>query len=401
MSTVVIIILIGVVVWMFWPRKRTPDKSSSEQPASSIEISVSRSGSPGRQGTEDIGALTAAGEGAWTLNPNSPLPVTVTGASRELASELRELLNTATSWSYKLPEIAYLIARHNVRFKEVDEFVAQNKARFSAEVQRLMKESSEWAGASDKDKLDLLGEFREKAIASLGVQTGNADLTTLLTGEPKSLTHDDALLERFSGDSALYSFYLSQLGRANSVVLVKADDYFRKSWETLVDKGLALRGKDIPKQDLLAGLRLKDLNAMLAGAIPKPLGRKAKAVEACLALPDLDSRLGQQISYRETFQVVAPQGMDVSALAESFAYANTLAEVVQITFFTGTRTLQALREKKEAGPGVYDAWEVTNWNEPVPACAQQYVKKYGRLPAKRPPYHVGCDCTLECSFKDD
>lgn len=400
MTTVVIVLVAALVVWLFWPRKRTTATATPEVTVR-FEMSGKATSSSPRQGAENIGALAAAGEGAWVLNPNSPLPLTAVGVDQAVAHALRELLNTVTSWSSKLPDIAYLIAWHNLRFKEVDEFVAQHRARFNAEVQRLMRESSEWASASDKDKLDLLGEFRDTAIKSLGVHTGNADLHLLLTGEPKNLAADDALLARFAGDSTLYSFYLSQLGRANSVVAVKSDDYFRKSWETLVEKGLARRGKDIPKADLLESLRLKDLNAVLQGATPKPIGRKAKAVEACMTLPDLDARLSQHISFRETFQVVPPPDMDVEALAAAFSYATTVAQVVQTTFYTGTRTLEAIREKKESGPGGYDAWEVTNWTEPVPPCASQFVKKYGRLPAKRPPYHVGCDCTLECSFKDD
>ncbi len=407
MDFIVILLLLAAVAWFFLRSRRketgagkTRGAATAAGPSARGKVSSDEETADRREIEVDVGALTAAGADAWILNPNSPLPITVIGANRDLAEQMRSMLNAAAPWSNKVPELAFLVARNNVHFKEVDEFVAQNKERFTAEVQRRVSESTEWAGASDKDKLDLLREFREDALDALRTHTGRADLYLLLTGEPRNLADDDALLARFDNDYGLYAFYLSRLGRANGVVTVPADDYFRKSWEALAEKGLARRGKDIPRAMLLEGLRLKDLNAILTGTTAKPLGRKAKAVEACLALPDLDARLHQHISFRESFEAVPPPGMDVGALGTAFAYANALAEVVQTTYYTGTCTLQALLEKRLAGPGAYDAWEITNWNDPVPACARQFVKRYGRLPARRPPYHVGCDCRLECSYKD-
>jgi hypothetical protein len=135
---------------------------------------------------------------------------------------------------------------------------------------------------------------------------------------------------------------------------VKADDYWRKGWEQLVENGFAYRGKDIPTQLLLESLRLKDLNELLAGAVEKPLGRKAKAIEVALSLPDLTSRMSNRIAYREMFQAVPPADIDVSALTRSFAYATALASVVQQTYYTGVRTLDAIEEHRRE-PGVYDA----------------------------------------------
>jgi hypothetical protein len=224
-------------------------------------------------------------------------------------------------------------------------------------------------------------------------------LGLLLRGQPTSFTDDDELLKLFKGDAALYSFYLSQLGRVNPIVNVKAEDYSRKSWEQLVEKGMARRGKDIPVQLLLEGLKLKELNDILADVIGKPLGRKAKAVEVALALPDLHDRLSQRIAFREMFQAVPPEGLNVAGLVESFAYANAVAIVIQQTYFTAVQTLDAVQERKRES-GIYDAWEISNWEAPLPRCAAAFCKKYDRLPAKRPPFHVGCNCRLACAFKD-
>ena len=355
--------------------------------------------SPGNNEPPDVGDLVEAGPKAWMLNPKSPLPLTLYNANRELARKLKELLGTAEYWSQKIPDIALLIAQHNLRSKEVDTFIAEHKAKFTAEIERLISSSDEWAEASEKDRQDLRAEFENKAIESLGVSVGRADLAGLLEGEPANFTEDDELVRRFGSDSSLYPFYLSAIGRTAQVFTVKAEDYNRKHWEQLVEKGFARRGKDIPTQLLLEGLRLKDINELLAGTIEKPIGRKAKAIEAALNLPDLGSRLSGMISYREMFQVLPPSGLDTEELGRSFAYATALATIVQQTYYTGVRTLAAIAERKRES-GLNDAWEITNWADPIPPCAAPFCKKYDRLPTKRPPFHVGCDCQLGNTFKE-
>jgi len=404
----IVIILLIVGVW-YWVKGRAKPTASSRQTAatevatSEIKVTLTTSMSQGAarslEQPIDVGELSNAGERAWVLNPKSPLPLTVLGADESTAARLKGLLGHAEYWSQKVPEVALLIAQHNLRFKELDAFVFQHKRRFDADVQQRISNSTEWPSASEKDRDDLRAEFEEAAEESLGIHVGRADLGLLLRGQPAAFADDDELLKLFAGDAGLYSFYLSQLGRANPVVNVKAEDYGRKLWEQLVEKGMARRGKDIPAQLLLEGLKLKELNDILADVVGKPLGRKVKAVEVALALPDLYDRLSQRIAFREMFQALPPAGLDVAGLVESFAYANAVAVVVQQTYFTAAQTLEAIQERKRES-GIYDAWEISNWEDPLPACAAAVCKKYDRLPAKRPPFHIGCNCRLQCSFKD-
>lgn len=404
----IVVILVVVGIWYWRNGQAKPNASSRKMAAADVpspEIRVTFSTSSSRRTSReretpmDVGELSSDGENAWVLNSKSPLPLTVLGTDRNTATRLKDLLGRTEYWNQKVPEIALLIAQHNLRFKELDAFIAQHKRHFDADVQKRIAISAEWASASEKDRGDMLREFEEAAEESLGIHVGRTDLGLLLRGQPSSFADDDELLKFFGGDAGLYSFYLSQLGRSNPVANVKAEDYGRKPWEQLVEKGMARRGKDIPVQLLLEGLKLKELNDILADVIGKALGRKAKAVEAALALPDIHDRLSQRIAFREMFQAIPPTGLDVAGLVESFAYANAVAIVVQQTYFTGVETMEAIQERKRES-GIYDAWEISNWEDPLPPCAAAYCKKYDRLPTKRPPFHVGCDCRLESSFKD-
>lgn len=399
-----ILLVVVVIVWFWikWKSQRAGITSRSQTPEIRLTVATSTNSSlSGSSSNEppDVGDLVEAGPDVWVLNPKSPLPITLYSANRELAKKLKELLGTAEYWSQKIPDIALLIAQHNLRFKEVDTFIAEHKAKYTTVIERLISSSAEWAEASEKDRQDLHAEFENTAIESLDVSVGRADLSCLLEGEPENFTEDDELVRRFGSDSNLYAFYLSVFDRTAQVFNVKAEDYKRKQWEQLVEKGFARRGKDIPTQLVLEGLRLKDINELLAGVIEKPIARKAKAIEAVLNLPDLGSRLSEKIAYREMFQALPPSGVDTEELGRSFAYASALATIVQQTYYSGIQTLAAIAERKRES-GLYDAWEITNFDDPIPRCAVPFCKKYNRLPTKRPPFHVGCNCQLDNTFKN-
>jgi len=248
---IVVLIALGMAVWWWFKKKASSSGSAAVKPASIPEVRVTVA--PSTRATleeveqpRDVGRLTEAGDGAWVLNPLSPLPMTLQGADRALAQQVKEVLGRREQWDMKVPELALLIAKHNLRFKEVDDLAIQLKPKYDAHIQRRIKASPDWADASEKDRADLLTEFREEALEAMGMDVGHADLATLLQGPPATFQADDELLHRFDKDLDLYPFYLTQLGRANAVVTVKADDWGRKSWERLADKGMALRGKDIP-----------------------------------------------------------------------------------------------------------------------------------------------------------
>lgn len=415
MEVILLVITAGVIWWWTKGRKSagtsrgtaTTHEKAGATPsarlsniAPEIKITVTSSVSHGRSDDDEItrkrrdqGPLTAAGPTSWVLNPKSSFPLTLLGADEPVARMVKDLLDDPEYWSRKVPQFSLLIAQHNLRFKELDEWVNQLKPRLEADIAQRIQSSPEWTTASDKDKVDIRAEYQEAALDSLGVYVGHADLATLLLDEPEDFESDDEILRRFTGDPELYTFYLTQLGRTNPVVTAKAEDWGRKSWERLVDAGLALRGKDIPMQLLLEGQRLKDLNELLEGTIEKPIGRKAKALEAVLALPDLESRLSKQLSFRELFQAVPPAGIDIQALRASFGYATQVAQVIYQTYDSASRTMDWLHRQVET-PQYYKGWEITNWADPAPACAKAQCRKYKGNPPKFPPFHIGCNCEL-------
>lgn len=348
----------------------------------------------------DTGALRAAGEGEWVLNPKAPLFLTLVGSTKTVAQEVQAALKLNQFGAHKAHELTLLVACHNLRFKEVDAFLEALRPRYEEQLSRFKASHPEWTSASEKDREDLLTQFEVQLRSSLGIDIGQADLIELLKGPSAAFEVDDALLKQFGNHLDLYPFYLSQLGRVSKVATVKADDWSRPQWERLVELGKALRGKDILRADVLESMKLKELNDLLQGVLEKPATRKAKAIEAALALPDIDARLEKVLAFRELFTVVPPDGVPLEQLQASFRYANQLALVVQQTYVTGVSTLETLQERKQDAD-IYDAWEVMNWKQPHPQCAQAFCKKTARKPSQLPPFHVGCTCFLQNAVRDD
>jgi len=68
-------------------------------------------------------------------------------------------------------------------------------------------------------------------------------------------------------------------GAPQTVQIVKADSLWRKSWEQLVEFGLAVRCRDSPPMTLMAlldSLKFTELNDILRASSPDPLDAKQK-----------------------------------------------------------------------------------------------------------------------------
>lgn len=76
----------------------------------------------------------------------------------------------------------------------------------------------------------------------------------------------------------------------------------------------------------------------------KALGRKAKAIEFALTVPDIASRLAKTIPLRELFQVLSPPGLDVHAIGKAFKHAKVVVTVIMDTYEIGNLSMQSVRE---------------------------------------------------------
>lgn len=385
----IVIIFVAAVIWYAIQGKQ--EKTETEIP---IDISFG-SGHSNPDRIVDTGKVSQVGEGScegsFCINPKSPLPLTIRRGSISDAKEMKKMLDGEAQWQQNLSELTFLIAQHNIECIELEEFIYQARSESSGYIEKRKHGSKEWIQSSEKDKSDLTREFQVAALENLSTKPANNQaLSTLIFGDPGDVTVDDELLHIFSGNKGLYHFYISALGWSSEVNRIPADHYDRKNWESLVDLGLAKRGKDIPVEELLDDLRIKDINEYFSDRLDKKLTRKARDIEFAATQPDVLDVLSKHISFREMFQISEPEGIELSSIRTCYEYAAAQAKIIRDTYVTGYHTLDTLENAREAE---YDGWEIKA-EDCCRQCSKLSGKKTKRKPSNLPPFHIGCTCSI-------
>ena len=313
-TALIILVVVVVLVWLASRQSReAPSHEAAERastaPALTVAISRSSASSTERQ-VPDCGVPQRTSDDCWILNPKSLFPLTIAGVDEPTIQALRSALERLYSdWDWELRnEITGIVARSNLRCKELDAYCTEYRPKFEAAIRTRQAEHAEWQAASELDRQDLMLQFEPEALASLdllpcGSLEENRDLVlSLFRDEVENPTVDDALLDRYGFELA--SFYLRLAGDTTKVHKVPADSWQRKKFEALAEACLARRGAEIPLEHLLASLRLKDLNEFPSDPSAKKFTRKAAAIEYLAAQPNTRDQLSTRMSFRELFQLL-------------------------------------------------------------------------------------------------
>lgn len=381
-----LIVIAAVAIWLL--KKNKTGEASPAAASPNVKITVSsRSGSS----DETKVGFQATSDGGFQIGPNLPFPLTLYGLDRDDAAKLVSAMEQGQD--YEISEWCnHLVAQKNVRCKELDEWLADAKPRIKKLVDQRIQASSEWAPATDLDKEDLLADFQYDAVNELPVRPGFGDsASTLLFEEPQDLTVDDALLERFKDNPKTYTSLLYAISAGAKVQVSPAGDYRRKTYDELVEKGFMRRGQEIPLEDVLAGMTMKQMQEIAGADAPKKFTRKAPAIEFMMNLPDLRQRLEKTISFRELFQLKPIEGIDLDELAKAHAYSAEVSRVILRTLRAALNTQRLVESSKD---WTVDGWEL-NSEECCPDCRKLHGKKWKRLPQKLPPFHIGCEASIE------
>ena len=253
------ILIVGVVAVAAWFFFRTNKPERSQPPEKTLKELVA---APEVEAPPVTPSRSADAEPSQadsiTIGKNLPLPLTLSGMSPADAKRLAKGLES-NNWNTR-GWLTLLVARNNVRCEEIDAWVAGARPKLEMAINKGVAASAEWATASELDRADILEEITQEAVEALEVRPSDVDdARTLLKDEPADVTADDALLERFSGNTEAYIKLLSLLGSPGRVWQSAAGQYDRKEFETLVEMGFVRRGADIPIEDILPMLTLAQM----------------------------------------------------------------------------------------------------------------------------------------------
>lgn len=414
MTEIIILIVTCIIIYyIFKPKLKRGSStqitqlkpSATAKDTSDIKVSVSIDTSSSTIfNNPDTGKVIPSEDGGWILNPESTFPLTIYGISQLVAEELKQILDNGYSQgTYQVVQsILPIVARYNIRCKEVDDYVKKFKPIYQQKIEEQIKASSDWSNLSDLDKEDLLSEFKDNGIASLDVRP-DCNLEVFFDSEHLDLTVDDVLIDKYGYD--IMRFYLS---RKRGVHIIPADHYERKMFEKLVDAGLAIRGDNIPLESALESLTLKELSVLVTDLNPPKFSRKAKAIEYLLKVPDIKDRLKKMISFRSLFQLQPlpeeVRDIDLRNVSLSWQYAQELSHLICGTYLHAGYAARDYRRNMENIDGDFiKGWEISIVDDSrcCPYCRREVAKKYSKKQYPKVPLHIGCRCHVSPILKSD
>jgi hypothetical protein len=389
-----LIVVAAAVYWLFVrnkPNARIANAPTSSQVETTPKLTISVSATTGRFRGDGIKiGYQPTGDGGFVIGPTLPFPVTLYGTDEAEVTKLVTAFEQGED--YEIGEwFTHLVAHKNVRCKELDEWIGKARANVREQVKQRVLTSTEWVQASELDKKDLLIEIQDDVVEELAVRPADLEATrTLLLEEPRDLTVDDALLERFKDNPRTYQTLLYAISCGTKVQIAPAGDYRRKTYDELYEKGFMRRGQEIPIEDILMSMTMKQMQEIAGADAPKKFTRKAHAIDFVKGLSDIQQRLEKAISFRELFQVKPIDGVDVDDLAKAHTYSSQVARVV---LRTTRASVDSQRQRESRSDEYVDGWELSS-EDCCPSCRAQHGKTWKRLPQKLPPFHMGCEARL-------
>lgn len=336
------------------------------------------------------GSLQSLPDGGWLLNPSSSFPITLYGIDRHTAQEIKLRLDEKGNdgdLDRKAHTIFPLVARSNVRCKEIEDYVREFRPQYLTHIEENKRTSKEWSTASPQDQEILLRNFREQAITAIDIQP-RCDLTVLFEGEPTDFTIDDQLLDHF-GYTKL-RFYLRQFaGAGEQALLLPPGQWGRKKFEQLVEVGLARQGKDVSVTAALMTLTVKALRDLVTDNPPPKSWKKAQISEYIARLPDVQERIKKAIVISDLFQLRPfPEQfnhIDRQAVAASWSYTAEVVDLIVKTYEAGCPN----EENEEAG---IPQWTIDCDEDACPYCQRAARKPHPKQQTSPVPLHIGCEC---------
>lgn len=378
---------------------RIAHPSPSETPAVAQKSELKNSGDIGQAEDntqkQDVPA-TMPNQTAWVLNPDTTFPLTFQTIDQATAAEVKRILDTGfqSAPSSYTRELAALIARKNLRCKQVDDYVTWAKQECLRKIEELKRASKQWNSASEMEREGLLAEFREEAIGSLDI-VPNCDLDSLLECEPDYSAEDHLLIDQVGFKNL--NVYIRHVGNPDKVHFVRADSHERGPFEKLAEFGVATRGKDMPLPLMLDTLTLKEMNELVADLNQPAFTRKAKAMEFIMALPDKEKTLGHRIDIRDFFQLKPLpstfSGVELLRISSAWTYACEVASLIAHTY----RAATSISEWNSMGDDPFlVGWDLATVGDDrtCPYCERASKKQYSKNNCPKTPLHIGCRCIV-------
>lgn len=335
----------------------------------------------------------------FILNPKQQFKLTLLNCDEQIAKEVILLLNNEDLYDYKKrDQLVSLFATYNLTIKEIEEYKNKYQPIYKNELTSLINKSSEWQTAGEKDREEITKELKEMALESI-FERADCNLEVLFEDEPSDITIDDELIKDFGYNNI--KTYLQFSNKSNKVYVISKDNYNRDRFEELVNLKLAIRGTQIPIEEILMTLTLKNLNEVYKDT-SKKFTRKNKAIEFILNQPDYEEKLSDLIAFRELFKLQdLPEkysGINLNEITKTWRYTNVIVDLLLKTY----NNSKYYNEHDELSDYI-KSYKIECCNSPENTCpkAKEFINKnYTKSKLPNLPFHIGCNCTIKAIYKE-
>lgn len=395
-----LIITLGFIIFCFYMARKTykrqkeqkgkltiPDENPNLSDYKKVQFNFDMSEQP--TPPKATGDLRKVSEG-WVINSGMPFELTILDCTKELAQRIKELCEDGYYKAEK--EMLVLFATHNIKVKEIEEYKQKYHKTFFDRYEQLKRESSEYQDADPQDRADMDEEFFQQAQDSL-YELASYDAYKLFCSY--DMTIDDEFLQEYGFD--VLNAYFSYANKIGKVAVIGKDNYCRAAFEKMAETGLALRGKDIPLEELLTSQTLKTLNE-IADNPEKEFKRKNQAIEYIIAHHEKQERLGEYISFRELFKLLPlPEkyaNLDLDQVRMMWDCHREEARILLLTYSHAQYSARDLQQAKEYHEGEPYVFRISVSNEQCKCAKDMEKQKFSKNKPPKVPCHVGCNCWL-------
>lgn len=324
------------------------------------------------------------------INPKNSFELTLYNAAPKEIKKVIKVLQDDNVWN-KQKDLLPLFAEHNIKCKEIEEYISKYKPQYHEFIEKAKSASSEYKEASEMDRLDIENELKEDAVNSL-YERAACELDLLFEGSEIPETIDDTLIKEYGFDTI--SKYIGLSYYKDKIVT----HWERKEFEDLLKCDLAISGSDIPNGEILFSQSLKTLNA-IAEKEEGHFKRKQKAVDYLNENPELLENIGKHISTRSMFKIKPLpekfESIDLESISQSWAYMKEYISLLTDTYRSSERCTNDINRDNSW----IKEFRVQTHEEFSPDFICQRArtecgKKYSKNRPPKLPFHVGCNCNL-------
>tara|TARA_R110001606_G_scaffold271034_1_gene419605 strand:- start:218 stop:2086 length:1869 start_codon:yes stop_codon:yes gene_type:complete len=333
-------------------------------------------------------------ENDFVINPKDSFLLTLHNSPKNILQNVLNILKNDEIWN-KSKELLPLFAEHNIKCKEVEEYILKYKPIYLEKLQELKIKSEEYQNSSEMDKQDIEIEFKEKIVNELS-EKADCSIQTLFDFSNIDITIDDQLIKKYGFDTISKYFGISNY--KNKII----SNWERKEFEDLIEADLVFTSKEIEIEEILKYQTLKILNK-ISEKEEGHFKRKNKAIEFIQENKNLLKNVGKYISTRKIFKLkplpIEFQHINLNKISDHWKFIEEYTKLISDTYRMSKQNAELRSEDNSWIEGFrVDKFEDLNSNFICQRARKECQKNYSKSNPPKMPFHIGCNCELRQEF---